>query len=350
VTTDASRDSDIANSVVLQPDGKIVIGGELAAAFALVRYADDGVIDPSFGTAGMVTTSFSPGVDSAESIALDSDGRILAGGSATDGTSDFALTRYTTDGSLDPSFGVGGMVTTSIGPSDDGGNDLEIDASGRPVLVGSSNNGSDDDYALVRYEGSAPEPPPIPTYEVHVKKAGTGSGTVSSGELGIDCGTDCASRLDKDTLGTLTAVPDEGSEFTGWDGPCLGDASDECSIEVTSPITVTATFEALDPDEHARRLEVTRFGHGSNGALVARGSVTVPDGFTACAASQEVVLQRRKADRTWVDKSAATTGPEGNFRLVAPDRAGVYRVVAAESEVPPTDVCGLARKRLSHRH
>ena len=83
-----------ASSVVLQPDGKIVVAGS-----GLARYNSDGSLDPSFGSGGIVTTP--PGV--VASLALEPDGKIVVAGSS--------ILRYLPDGSLDPSFGSGGQVS-----------------------------------------------------------------------------------------------------------------------------------------------------------------------------------------------------------------------------------------------
>ncbi|MBV9963990.1 MAG: T9SS type A sorting domain-containing protein [Parafilimonas sp.] len=97
----------VINDVVIQPDSKIIIGGSLGPDFFLIRCDDDGKIDSSFGTNGYVTTSFS-GLSSIRSIVLQSDNKILVGGSA-DGVAAFA--RYTSNGSLDQSFGNQGKFT-----------------------------------------------------------------------------------------------------------------------------------------------------------------------------------------------------------------------------------------------
>src|SRR5262249_38275520 len=76
--------------------------------------------DPTFGTNGTVTTDFADGGASAQAIAVDSSGRIILGGysiNPTDpsGNARFALARYSASGVLDPTFGTGGMVTTPFG-------------------------------------------------------------------------------------------------------------------------------------------------------------------------------------------------------------------------------------------
>jgi uncharacterized delta-60 repeat protein len=108
-----------ARAVALQPDQRIVVCGreldELSYGLALVaRWDGLGVLDASFGTAGLTVLPFRPSYDnSADALALQPDGKIVAAG--TDETG-FALARLNPDGSLDPGFGTGGVVTTSFAP------------------------------------------------------------------------------------------------------------------------------------------------------------------------------------------------------------------------------------------
>ena len=110
---------EYGKSVAIQPDGKIVIAGicynGTYSDFGVVRYNSDGTIDTGFGTNGKVTTSVSPYNDSANGVAIQSDGKIVVTGSASNGTSsDFAVVRYTSTGTLDNTFGIGGKVITPI--------------------------------------------------------------------------------------------------------------------------------------------------------------------------------------------------------------------------------------------
>lgn len=127
----------IANGVALQPDGKLVVAGRsTGAGFAVARYLSGGTLDPSFGSGGEVTTVF--GVfDVAFGVAIQSDGKIVAvGETALDGyCCQFALARYNTDGSLDTSFGDGGQVTTRLG-GDSEARAVAIQSDGKLVVVG----------------------------------------------------------------------------------------------------------------------------------------------------------------------------------------------------------------------
>jgi uncharacterized delta-60 repeat protein len=96
-----------AHSVVVQPDGKIVLGGLYKTGshqFLLVRLNSNGTSDPSFGSGGLTVTPVGSG-GVVTSMAQQSDGKILAGGAGY-------VARYTPNGTLDPSFATGGIRTT----------------------------------------------------------------------------------------------------------------------------------------------------------------------------------------------------------------------------------------------
>ncbi|MBZ0207449.1 MAG: T9SS type A sorting domain-containing protein [Flavobacteriales bacterium] len=156
VTTDFAMDYDQANSVALQVDAKIIVAGYMFAGidvdFALVRYNPDGTLDSSFGGDGKVTTDFGTGDDIGNSVTIQADGKIVAAGYTSNfGDCDLALARYNTDGSLDNSFGAGGLVTTDFANVCEQGNSIAIQADGKILLAGDTYNGMDSDFALARY-------------------------------------------------------------------------------------------------------------------------------------------------------------------------------------------------------
>jgi uncharacterized delta-60 repeat protein len=106
------------SAVVLQPDGKIVVVGEVTRPgtdFGLARYNPDGTLDSSFGQAGLVLTDFDSRSDSATSATLQPDGKIVVAGTS-DG--DYVVARYNPDGALDSSFGQAGRTITDIAGTD----------------------------------------------------------------------------------------------------------------------------------------------------------------------------------------------------------------------------------------
>ena len=152
---------DSGRSIALQQDGKMVVAGESSGGgdggFAVVRYNADGSLDASFGGDGRVTTDFG-GFETASSVALQSDGKIVVAGGALSFSTvwfDFALVRYNIDGSLDTTFDGDGMVTTDFGGWDRVGN-VTIDSDGRILVAGytgvTASGGGD--FALVRYNNT----------------------------------------------------------------------------------------------------------------------------------------------------------------------------------------------------
>src|SRR5256886_8686107 len=165
VQTDFPDLAAVASSVVIQPDGKIVVAGgafplfTFAGDFKVVRYNPNGSLDRSFGSGGIVTTIFPGDGSFAFAVALQADGKIIAAG--TDfvdfnpgdmSDTDFALARYNADGSLDPTFGNGGTVTTDFFGTEDDALSVLIQPDGKIVAVGSGNDPADFyDFAAVRY-------------------------------------------------------------------------------------------------------------------------------------------------------------------------------------------------------
>jgi uncharacterized delta-60 repeat protein len=169
VTTDFNSFDDGASAVALQPDGEIVAaGGSFPSAttrdFALARYKPDGSLDQAFGAGGMVTTDFGGAFDVATTVVLQPDGRMVAAGLTgvlvTD-LFDFALARYDSDGSLDASFGTGGKVTTDFAGGTDEVGGMALQPDGKIVAAGEATIGSSHDFGLARYEGGSAMTVPI---------------------------------------------------------------------------------------------------------------------------------------------------------------------------------------------
>jgi len=112
---------ELVDALVVQPDGKLVAGGERfirtngldRTIIALARYKPDGTLDPSFDDDGRVLTDFGGSVR-VDALIVQPDGKLVAGGSRRfSAGSALFLARYNRNGSLDPSFGTGGLV---VGP------------------------------------------------------------------------------------------------------------------------------------------------------------------------------------------------------------------------------------------
>lgn len=155
-----------APGIILQSNGEIVTTGSIATlpaskgnqtAFSLMRFNANGVTDSTFGTRGAAVTSFAslPSA-SADALAIQSNGDILAGGSASNGspqpTGAFALARYTSTGLLDTTFGTGGLVTTGFGNEVTANiAAIAVQTDGNIVVAGSASNGQ---FIVARYLGN----------------------------------------------------------------------------------------------------------------------------------------------------------------------------------------------------
>lgn len=135
--------NDLAHAVAIQPDGKIVAAGSTYTSgqnqLALARYHPDGSLDISFGNNGTTTALVGTRVDQVNAVKIQSDGKIIAAGTAADssGNGHFALARFSTNGLLDNSFGNAGKVVTSISTYD-GAYGIGIQANGKIVLSGAA--------------------------------------------------------------------------------------------------------------------------------------------------------------------------------------------------------------------
>lgn len=94
--------------------------------------------------------------------------------------------------------------------------------------------------------GHSAGPTRVSAQVLAVTKAGTGTGTVQSLPAGIDCGSTCSASFPDGSTVTLIANPDNASTFAGWEGACTG-TSPSCTVTMTTPLAVTATFTALLP-------------------------------------------------------------------------------------------------------
>ncbi|HSI56719.1 MAG TPA: delta-60 repeat domain-containing protein [Ideonella sp.] len=165
VTTDFPGLAAVVSAMVVQPDGKILVAGgafplfTFLGDFKLARYNPNGSLDTSFGSGGIVTTRFGDHGSYAFSLALQPDGKIVAAGTAfvdfsfgDASDTDFALARYNTDGTPDTTFGSGGQITTDFDGFSDDAFSVLIQPDGKIVAVGSAMNPANYyDFALARY-------------------------------------------------------------------------------------------------------------------------------------------------------------------------------------------------------
>ena len=135
---------DVVNALSIQPDGKLIAAGIAKSSssrdaneFGVARYNPDGSLDASFDGDGRVLTAFTPLTDSAVDVVVQPDGKIVVGGVANFSWEpthhpDYALARYNADGSLDAGFDGDGKVTTTGTYTED----VALQADGKILLAG----------------------------------------------------------------------------------------------------------------------------------------------------------------------------------------------------------------------
>ncbi|HEX4245428.1 MAG TPA: hypothetical protein VHY77_07680, partial [Acidimicrobiales bacterium] len=155
----AVNPTDNAYAVAIQPaDHKVVVSGSANANadFGVGRLDTDGTLDTSFGSGGVVDTPVGGTAGTAFGVAVQGNGNIVAAGQSGDDNGgdhlSVALTRYTGTGALDSSFGTGGIVTTPLGTQDAAGHGVALQSDGRIVVGGYFQAAvSANDLAVLRY-------------------------------------------------------------------------------------------------------------------------------------------------------------------------------------------------------
>ena len=144
--------------IALQSNGRIVLAGYSSTTldhdFSLAGYTANGTLDSTFGNGGFMTTDLSGATDDiAYAMTAQSDGKlVVAGRTGEYPQNDFAVARYSSDGQLDQTFGVGGKVVSDFS-SIDQAYGIALQSNGRIVLAGISFNGANFDFTVARYLG-----------------------------------------------------------------------------------------------------------------------------------------------------------------------------------------------------
>ncbi len=199
-TTDFGSSSDRAHGVAIQADGKIVVAGQSSSGsdFALARYSPNGTLDTSFSGDGKQTTSFDVGGGGATGVAIHGDGKIIAVGSGGANFGDFALARYKPNGSLDATFSGDGKQTTDFGGSE-GARAVALQTDGKIVAVGIAVGDRSSFFALARYN---------PNGSLDTSFSDDGKQTTSFGG-----GADGAAAVAIQANGKIVTVGHTGSDF-----------------------------------------------------------------------------------------------------------------------------------------
>jgi uncharacterized delta-60 repeat protein len=147
-----NSDNAEAYSVAVQPDGKIVAAGLAGPDIALARYNSNGTLDTSFGAGGKVTTDIAGSYDLADSVVVQQDGKIVAAGRTfINGNFHSVMVRYKSDGTLDTTFGTGGKVTNIFGVENEGVSSIALQPGGKVAAAGGATINGVTDFALARF-------------------------------------------------------------------------------------------------------------------------------------------------------------------------------------------------------
>ncbi|MCU7863397.1 MAG: DUF4347 domain-containing protein, partial [Candidatus Thiodiazotropha sp. (ex Lucinoma borealis)] len=313
VTTGIGSNQDYGQSVTIQVDGKILVGGwtdnVIDSDFALLRYNSDGTLDASFGGGdGIVTTSISSSFDAGASVAVQADGKILVGGHSTNGTYDFALMRYNADGSLDTSFDIDGIVTTDVGSSlADFAYSLTVQPDGKILLTGQT----DSQISLVRYnsDGSLDA------------SFGGGDGKVTTGVGVLDAGYSVTVQSDGKIL--VAGESHNGSDY------------DFVLLRYDSTGTLDTTFGGGDG------IVTTPIGPGydsANSVVVQSDGKILVVGRSSNGSNNDIALLRYNADGTLDTSFDPVTTLDGTPSFT---EGGAAVVLDADVVVSDTELDGL---------
>jgi uncharacterized delta-60 repeat protein len=166
VSISTLNNGDVA-AVAVQSDDRVLVAGinpgtaSTGSDIGLARFNPNGTPDTAFGAGGMVVSPL-PNAERARSLAIQPDGKIVVAGdsydlSLTNGTDPFMVARYNAaDGSLDTSFGTGG-IALSTGFNVNGDKvDVALEPDGRIVVAGTARVGIGD-FGLARFLATGPQ-------------------------------------------------------------------------------------------------------------------------------------------------------------------------------------------------
>jgi uncharacterized delta-60 repeat protein len=150
-----------ATALAQQPDGKLIVAGLGDVVLGndddivVVRLQTGGMLDSTFGSAGVATADFAGVYDAAFAVMRQADGKLVAAGTAgvSAVASDFALVRFNADGTLDLTFGTGGWATLDLGGSDEIALGLVEQPAGKLVIAGYTSSGGTRRGAVARFNG-----------------------------------------------------------------------------------------------------------------------------------------------------------------------------------------------------
>jgi uncharacterized delta-60 repeat protein len=190
VSTDFNGFSDFSYWITTDSSGRILVAGKpfnFTQDFGITRYTSQGVLDTTFGTAGKTIVDFASFNDSANSILVQSDGKIILVGEAINGGhNNFALLRLTSSGILDTTFGAAGFVISAFTGNNDRATAAALQPDGKIIAVGTANVAGTDYFAIARYKTDGNIDTSFGTAGLITTHIGAGNNSVTSVALQPD--------------------------------------------------------------------------------------------------------------------------------------------------------------------
>jgi uncharacterized delta-60 repeat protein len=284
-SANASSD-DKGYAVAIQADGKIVVAGQVATVdlntfastsqFALARYNTDGSLDDGSGTDitpldtfdndGKRTDDFTAQEDRANAVAVQTDGRIVAGGWSNmqaggfEAFKDWRIATYNSTGSLDTGFGSGGTVTTDFNANQDELYGLVIQPDKKIVAAGLASF-ANQDIGLARYDGGTLATPATPGELIISEFRVRGPGGANDEFI----------EIYNNTASTHTVAASSGSGY----GIAASDGTTRCSIPNGTAIPSRGHFLCVNSSGYS--LGSYPAGNGTTATGDATYTTDIPD-------------------------------------------------------------------------
>jgi uncharacterized delta-60 repeat protein len=340
VVTTTHTGGDHPSAMLIQPDGKILVAGLVGGSIELMRYTTSGTLDPSFGTAGIATySSGSLAFDTYPGLALQSSGKIVVATSAyVSSESEFVVIRFGVTGALDTTFGTSGVTTTAVGSVDDFAYSIAVQSDDKILVGGTSNTGSpnyNDVYAIARLSASGTLDAGFGTSGVATVPGASLNGddavlnllVQSDGKIVATGGTTCAGKITlarfspagalDASFGTAGVV---NSPISSFGSSCSNSDFRGAALQADGSIVVTG-YQA-NPNASDRDGLIARFtaAGAPDGSFGTNGLVNVPilggdDAFTGVAVQSngQIVAAGYSDDGTEDVLSIVRVNSDGTF-------------------------------------
>ena len=156
---DGRNGNDGGYAIAVQSDNRIMVAGSAAndsdGDVIVLRLDTDGSLDPNFASNGIYTYDSDNGSDSVNDLLIQSDGKIVMCGSSSNGTdNDLLVMRLNANGAPDTTFGTNGVALYDGGNGSDFATRLTVQNDGKILVTGNSHNGSDYDIIVARFNAN----------------------------------------------------------------------------------------------------------------------------------------------------------------------------------------------------